>query len=229
MRPPRFLAVPFELGRPFGAPNQPEFQTRVLRAALQLLERQDAPPVLERFLEDAPEVEEDTETAWSCPVNFAPVQGAGPARLNTVLSEIEQLKPWAEVYAQKQGRSAHFVSGLDLAQIVRFFDDLAGGNPAPETGSETPLPELIRLSLDDLRTWYGEAAQGQPGKGSFQKINEWFWTETAAAHLIAAAALALKNHTDPFIRAVSERAMVQRQYQQHLFAALGKNKKGEIK
>ncbi|MBW1643671.1 MAG: hypothetical protein JRJ76_12605, partial [Deltaproteobacteria bacterium] len=60
-------------------------------------------------------------------------------------------------------------------------------------------------------------------------INEWVWTETAAAHLIAAAALALKNHTDPFVRAVSERAMVQPQYQQHLFAALGKNKKGEIK
>ena len=29
MRPPRFLWVPFELGRPFGAPNDPAFQTKV--------------------------------------------------------------------------------------------------------------------------------------------------------------------------------------------------------
>ncbi|MBW2410057.1 MAG: hypothetical protein JRF72_09695 [Deltaproteobacteria bacterium] len=227
MRPPRFLAVPFELGRPFGAPNQPEFQTKVLRAALQLLERQDAPPILETFLEDAPEVEEETETAWSCPVSFAPKQDGGSKRLNTVLSEIEQLKPWVDIYTQKQGRPAHFVSGLELDQIVRFFDELADENPSPQTGSETPLPELIRLSIDDLRTWYSQAAQGQPGKKSFQKINEWFWTETAAAYLIADAAVALENHDDPFVRAVVERAMVQRQYKDHLFAALKKAKEGK--
>lgn len=227
MRPPRFLAVPFELGRPFGAPNQPEFQTKVLRAALQLLERQDAPPILEKFLEEAPDDDEEAETAWSCPVSFAPKQEAGSTRLNAVLSEIEQLKPWTEVYAQNQGRSAHFVSGQELDQIVRFFDDLADGNPSPETGSEAPLPELIRLSIDDLRTWYSEAAQGQPGKKTFQKINEWFWTETAAALLIAEAAIALENHVDPFVRVVVERAMVQRQYKDHLFAALEKTKERE--
>jgi hypothetical protein len=119
------------------------------------------------------------------------------------------------------------VSGLDLPQIVNFFDELADGNPAPHTGSETPLPELIRLSLDDLRTWYGEAAQGQPGKGSFQKINKWFWTETAAARLIAASVIALESHTDPFARAIAGRAMVQRQYKEHLFAGLKTTKKGE--
>ena len=53
IRPPRALWVPFMLGRPLGAPNDPEFQTRVLRAALKLL---DAPsgPVLEDYPEDAP-------------------------------------------------------------------------------------------------------------------------------------------------------------------------------
>ena len=45
-RPPRALWVPFELGRPMGAPNEPEFQTRVLRAALALLERVDGPVVV---------------------------------------------------------------------------------------------------------------------------------------------------------------------------------------
>jgi hypothetical protein len=222
MKPPRFLAVPFELGRPFGAPNQPEFQTRVLRAALQLLERLENPPILEWFPEDAPETEEDMETAWSCPVSFAPKLEVDSNRMNQVLSEIEQLKPWHEVYVLKHGRASHFVSGLDLPRIVRLFDELAQGNPAPETGSETPLPELIRLSLDDLRTWYGETAQGQPGKGSFQQINEWFWTETAAALLVAAAAVALENHEDPFLRGIAARALVQRQYQEQLFTALGK-------
>jgi hypothetical protein len=228
MKPPRFLAVPFELGRPFGAPNQPEFQTRVLRAALKLLESEADPPVLEIFPEDAPEEAGETETAWSCPVSFAPKPGMETERAGLALAEIEQLKPWVEVYAQKQGKSARFVSGLDLNQIVRLLDELAGGNPAPETGSEMPLHELIRLSIDDVRAWYGEAAQGQPGKKTFQEINHWFWTETATALLIAGAALALTDHAvrtdDGFLRVFCDKLMVQRQFKEHLFAALEKSK-----
>ena len=53
MQLPRFLWVPFELGRPFGAPNEPDFQRRVLRAALALLERDDGPVILEDFPDEA--------------------------------------------------------------------------------------------------------------------------------------------------------------------------------
>ncbi|PPR23423.1 MAG: hypothetical protein CFH39_00667 [Alphaproteobacteria bacterium MarineAlpha10_Bin2] len=37
-RPPRALWVPFELGRPFGPPNDVPFQRRVLMATLELLQ-----------------------------------------------------------------------------------------------------------------------------------------------------------------------------------------------
>ena len=39
MKPPRAMWVPFILGRPLGQPNDPAFQRRVLRGALELLER----------------------------------------------------------------------------------------------------------------------------------------------------------------------------------------------
>ena len=54
MRPPRALWVPFDLGRPFGAPNEPAFQSEVLRAALALLVREDGPVILKDFPKDAP-------------------------------------------------------------------------------------------------------------------------------------------------------------------------------
>ena len=54
MQLPRFLWVPFELGRPFGAPHEPESQRRVLRDALALVERTDGPVVLADFPDDAP-------------------------------------------------------------------------------------------------------------------------------------------------------------------------------
>jgi len=50
-KPPRALWVPFELGRPFGPPNDPEFQKRVVRTALQMLELEHGPVVIEDFPE----------------------------------------------------------------------------------------------------------------------------------------------------------------------------------
>jgi hypothetical protein len=50
IRPPRALFVPFPLGYPLGRPHDPELQTRVIRAAFALLERNDV-PILEDFVE----------------------------------------------------------------------------------------------------------------------------------------------------------------------------------
>ena len=48
IRPPRALYVAFPLGYPLGEPDNPELQTRVMRAAFALLTRDDC-PVLESF------------------------------------------------------------------------------------------------------------------------------------------------------------------------------------
>jgi hypothetical protein len=46
VRPPRALFVPYDLGFPLGRPNDPEGQRKVIRAALELLEREAEPPLL---------------------------------------------------------------------------------------------------------------------------------------------------------------------------------------
>ena len=43
VRPPRALFVPFRHGYPLGAPHDRQLQTRVLLAALALLEKRDVP------------------------------------------------------------------------------------------------------------------------------------------------------------------------------------------
>ena len=52
VKPPRALFVPFPFGTPSGAPDDPELQHRVLRAALDLL-AEPAGPVLRDFPDDA--------------------------------------------------------------------------------------------------------------------------------------------------------------------------------
>jgi len=46
---PRALIVPYPLGYPLGRPNDPELQTRILRAAFSLLERPAPGPIVEDF------------------------------------------------------------------------------------------------------------------------------------------------------------------------------------
>ena len=64
-KPPRALWVPFELGRPFGPPSDPAFQKRVILAALQLLEREDGPVLIEDFPDDDPRTQPDP--VWRAP------------------------------------------------------------------------------------------------------------------------------------------------------------------
>ncbi len=73
IRPPRALWVPFELGRPLGAPENPAFQRRVLLSALELLEAIQG-PVLADFPDEAPEDiagSGEGQEGWSCPVSFS--------------------------------------------------------------------------------------------------------------------------------------------------------------
>ena len=48
IRPPRALAVPYPLGFPLGEANNPDLQTEILLALMELLDR-DEVPVLEEF------------------------------------------------------------------------------------------------------------------------------------------------------------------------------------
>src|SRR6056297_1984658 len=115
MRLPRFLWVPFELGRPFGAPHEPEFQRRVLHDALALLERSDGPVVLEDFPDDAPAGAD--ETVWACPVSFAPAASEEPglveaaaegddAAVQDIRLAADDLRTWyLHAAAQQPGRA----------------------------------------------------------------------------------------------------------------------------
>jgi hypothetical protein len=218
MRPPRFLWVPFELGRPFGAPNDPAFQTRVLRAALALLERSDGPVILEDFPEDAPAATEDELAGWTCPVNLPkPTQSESPARLAAIRAEIAQLAPWYALAYERRGRSTFGLCGLEVDGVAEFlhgFLDRLPDNPKPEIS----LGESLRLACEDLRSWYLEAATAKPGGASASRaLADWFWGETAAGGLLLALHPACAASADPGVRHVAATQLVPR-IQQHRLA-----------
>ncbi len=88
------------------------------------------------------------------------------------------------------------VAVLERERVVELLGEFAAGATDPAVDSDRDKHEWLRLGCDDLRNWYMEAAQGQPGRGSSSELNDWLWRDTALARLIGLAAAALLAHPD---------------------------------
>jgi len=188
IKPPRALWVPFMLGRPFGAPNEPDFQRRVLHALLALFER-SAGPVLEDFPEDAPAASEDS-AGFACPVSFAAAKPAENGLVAAVLDEIAELGPWYELARRRRGRTTVGVFGPGVEAAARHVVSYLKGAPEAPANQAWSAGMAVKRACDDLKAYYYEAVAAQPGNLDAKAIENWFWAETAAAQ----ALLAIRNY-----------------------------------
>ncbi len=178
--------MPFELGRPFGAPDEPEFQRRVLRDTLALLERQDGPPILDDFPADAPGAGPTDMTGWSCPIPLPPAPPSeDPALLADILGEIGTLSPWQTLATDNRGRTGVGAAGVPIETAARFLHDLLEGEGVADNPSDTlSLGQSLRGASEDLKTFYMEAATAQPGGATSRSVADWFWGSTAGGRLL---------------------------------------------
>ncbi|MBT5496378.1 MAG: hypothetical protein HOK54_11590 [Alphaproteobacteria bacterium] len=209
LRPPRFMWVPFELGRPFGAPDEPEFQTRVLRDVLALFEHEGPSPALENFPDDAPGGEMDM-TGWTCPIALPSVAEMEiPEFLGAVLAEIDGLAPWHQVAIENRGRTATGVLGIPIKETASFLFEVLEN--VPESPNQNiSVGDAFRQSCEELKTYYLEAATAKPGATSSRELADWFWGETAAGRLLLALHPASLRSADEGIKRVAETQLVPR-------------------
>lgn len=189
-KPPRALWVPFELGRPMGAPNDPAFQTRVLRAALALLESGDGPVLLQDFPDDAPAdaAAEDGE-GWFCPINLPPPPAdldAGGGYKAAMEAEIGGLSTWYDIALRERGRTTMGPSGMAIAEIVDLVCAILDGGEPDNPRDDLSLGQCLKFAVDDLKAYYREAASAQPGNNTGRQMNDWFYGQTAAGKALYA-------------------------------------------
>ena len=176
--------VPFELGRPMGAPHEPKFQTKVLTTALNLLNSEESSPLLVDFPDDAPisSTQRNEQELWVCPVSFPAPPEQGSEIQKALLAEINTLAPWYDVALTNQGRTTVGLSGLSIEDAARFLLAVADGskdNPI----SEMTFAEAIKRSVEDIKAYYLEAIAAQPSGANSQDLYGWFWRETTAGGL----------------------------------------------
>ncbi len=186
IQPPRALWVPFELGRPVGAPGNPAFQTRVVRAALELLEHPSG-PVLEDFPDDEP-TGTPPEMPLACPVSFASQVAELDAEgelLNAFQAEVNGLRNWYDLAVQHRGRTTADTTGLAPEAVADFIAAFAQGEEPDNPLSEVPLGTALKMASEDLKAYYNESVTAQPGRATDSvSLANWFWSETAAARVL---------------------------------------------
>jgi len=210
IKSPRTLWVPFELGRPLGAPGDATFQHRVLTQALGLLERSDV-PILKDFPEDAPVSSSAEEEGWACPINLPAPPRPFDADAD-VLDEIEFLQSWHDLAVQKRGRTATGSAQLTIEETVRFVAAWARGEHPESPVEGMSIVDQLRLCSEDLRAFYAEAATAQPGKNGLEadssEIANWFWSETRGGNLLLTLAETCRQSDDNMITALGNFLLV---------------------
>lgn len=202
IRPPRALWVPFDLGRPLGAANNPDFQRRVLRAALELLVAPEG-PILVDFPGDAPADSEAGLNGWACPIAglTKPDDKIPLARLyENFKREVSQLRPWYDLGVERRGRTAVAYFSPDAAGS--FLQAFASGPIPPSPLEDVPTASALRLAAQDIKAFYYEAVAARPGASPPMGavFSRWFWQETAAGSVLKKIRERCLREEDPELR-----------------------------
>ena len=203
-KPPRALWVPFELGRPFGPPSDPAFQKRVILAALELVEREIGPVIIEDFPDDDPRTQPDP--AWRPP--SIPAAGSADSLAARLEAESLLLRGAHERWIAQHGRTTVGLSGLPISECGPYVADWLRGKapPSPREGFSAPL--TVRFAVDDVKAYCLEAAAAGAAKPSSRQLGDWFWNETAAGAAIYALRAALQESEDERLRLIVSNFMV---------------------
>ncbi|MFM9939569.1 MAG: hypothetical protein ACKVP7_08745 [Hyphomicrobiaceae bacterium] len=205
--------VPYELGRPLGAPNDKTRQTSVLRALIALFEAPSG-PVLEDFPDDGKTAAAPEDlSGMACPITFK--RGADDTSLAAeVRGEIAQLQPWYDLARERRGRTTFGAAGLEIEDLVELLIAWADGTPPTSPAASLAPENQLKLAVEDLKAFYLEAANAQPTPGasplSSAELGDWLWRETAGGRLLVAVHRACIASAHPAWRVVGANFIVPR-------------------
>lgn len=202
--------MPFQLGHPLGAPDNPEFQRKVLDAVFALFKAAKG-PVLEDFPEDEPE--NDDIPVLSCPIRYsqnADENETDDPLLRAFRREVSAMRPWYDTAVSKRGRTTVGVSGIKLEELTDFIYAFAKGKTPEYEHKEYSPGYMLKLAAEDLKSYYIEAVTAQPGQAnvSARLLQDWFWDETEAGKVLLSVKKACETSTDKMMNMVAAHFLV---------------------
>lgn len=212
--PPRALWVPFELGRPLGVPNNPDFQKRVMMAAFALLDA-DEGPILADYPEEVPAesapLDEDAMTGMVCPIDLprppdpsAPTSEIGKA----LMQEISSLAPWYDLAVRTRGRTTVGPSGLSIDAAAKYLATFLDDQTAAPPRDDMPAGRVLKLAYEDLKAYYGEAITAQPGYSTSKRVEDWLFNETVLGKALWRLRAICRDSDDEYFQYLGRNSIV---------------------
>jgi hypothetical protein len=164
--------------------------------------------VLEDYPEDVPTTLETDEAApeadgWACPISL-PAPPKAVDQDSDILDEIEFLKSWHDLAADRRGGTTPLASRVDVEDAARFLAAWARGENPNSPVEDFSVVDMLRLSSEDLKAYYAEAATAQPAHNGQDatswEISDWFWGETQGGNLLLKLAEVCKQSDDRLIK-----------------------------
>ena len=186
IKPPRALWLNFPMGRPFGKPNDPEYQIKVIRAAFSLFNVASGP-----VLHDFPEVipVKNGRMGYALPVELVMKKsqiGDIDIMLQEVKKEIDNMKSDYNKALANRGRTTVGASQMKINEFADYIATFVKGNipQSPRKGLGS-VPQL-KLVVEDLQAYYTETITYRDNIDDFEILGTWFWEKTKAGKMILA-------------------------------------------
>ena len=189
-------------------PNDPAFQTRVLRGALELMDAESG-PVLEDYPEDVPpELAGVDFTGMSCPIDLPNPSPREHDIAQDLLLEIQQVAPWYDLAVSQRGRTTVGISSLDMEQAGRFLAHYLEDESTPMPREDLTTGRLLKFVCEDLKAYYSEAASAQPGMSASISVEHWLFNETVLGKLLWQLRNTRAEHEDDETRYFAWRSLI---------------------
>ena len=208
IQPPRALWLDFPMGRPMGKPNDVEYQCRVIRAALSLLDEPSG-PVLENFPDVIPV--KHGRMGYALPVELVRSTndiGDIDELAANVQAEIEALSVAYNEAIRARGRTTVGASELPLEDLVPYIATFVKGNKPRSPRKGVPPIPLLKLVVEDLTAYYTEARTHKDGIDDIELLGKWFWEESLAGELILWLEAVSLESDDKVLRQIVDMSLI---------------------
>ncbi|MBX2868628.1 MAG: hypothetical protein KTR18_08130 [Acidiferrobacterales bacterium] len=208
LEPPRALWLDFPMGRPFGKPNDPAYQAKVIRAALKLFNASSGPVVV-----DFPDIipVKDGRMGYAIPPEYVFTTeeiGDIDVLVEEVQSEIQALLPAYESARTFRGRTTVGASELAINELAPYIAEFVKGNkPKSPRKGVTAIP-LLKLVVEDLNAYYTEARTHRDNIDDFELLGTWFWEESKAGKLIMWLEAVSLESDDKVLRQIVDMSLI---------------------
>ena len=208
IKPPRSLWLDFPMGRPLGKPNDPAFQTKIIREAFKLFNFNKG-PVLENFSEFIPV--KDGRMSYALPVELVLKKneiGDIDTLLKDVSTEINSLLSDYKKAKSDRGRTTVGASNMEISDFAPFIAAFVKGDipKSPREGIGS-IPQL-KLVVEDLAAFYTETRTYRDKIDDIEKLGKWFWEETKAGYLVLALESVSLESENKILRQIVDMSLI---------------------